>query len=69
MRAISRSASELCSTPVSATETKAGLELKTGIPKFLQAREYKKFAKDALRFVKVALEYHIAQETTFLMIS
>ena len=68
MRAISQSASELCLSPVSATEIKAGLEAKSGFSKYLQAREYRKFAKEALRFVKVTLAYHIAQETTFIMI-
>jgi hypothetical protein len=56
-------------SPVSAAEIKAGLESKSGLSKFLQAREYRKSAKEALRFVKVTPAYHIAQERTFLMIS
>jgi hypothetical protein len=56
-------------SPVSAAEIKAGLESKSGLSKFLQAREYRKSAKEALRFVKVTPAYHIAQETIFLMIS
>jgi hypothetical protein len=56
-------------TPVSAAEIKAGLDSKIGLSKFLQAREYRKFAKEALRFVKVTLAYHNAQETTFLIIT
>jgi hypothetical protein len=56
--------------PVSAAEAKAGLESKSGLlSKFLQARKYRKSAKEALRFVKVTLAYHIAQEITFLMTS
>jgi len=35
-----------------AAEVKEGLEWKSGLPKFLQAREYRKSAKEALRFVK-----------------
>jgi len=52
-----------------AAEIKAGLDSKIGLSKFLQAREYRKFAKEALRFVKVTLAYHNAQETTFLIIT
>ena len=40
-------------SPVSAADIKAGLESKSGLSKYLQAREYRKFAKEALRFVKV----------------
>jgi len=35
-----------------AAEIKAGLKSKSGLSKFLQAREYRKSAKEALRFVK-----------------
>lgn len=69
MRTTPRSVSELYLNPVSAAEIKAGLESKSGLSKFLQAREYRKSAKEALRFVKVTLAYHIAQETKFLIIS
>jgi hypothetical protein len=55
----SQSASESCSMPVSASEIREGLESKTGITRFLQAREYKKAAKEALRFVKVTHTYRI----------
>jgi hypothetical protein len=55
--------------PVSAAEIKAGLETKSGLSKFLQAREYRKSAKEALRFIKVTLAHHVAQEATFLIFS
>lgn len=35
-----------------ATEIKLGLESKRGLPKYLQAREYRKAANDTLKFVK-----------------
>jgi hypothetical protein len=45
---------ESCSAVyVSTTEIQSGLGSKKGISKFLQAREYCKSAKDALRFVEV----------------
>ncbi len=50
-------------TPASAAEVKAGLESKSRLSKFLQAREYRKSAKEALRFVKVTLAHHITQQT------
>lgn len=45
--------SELCLMLVSAAEIRQGLESKSGLSKFLQARQYRKSAKEALRFVKV----------------
>jgi hypothetical protein len=45
--------SELCLTFVSAAEISRGLESKSGFSKFLQAREYRKSAKEALRFARV----------------
>ena len=40
---------------VRAADIKAGLESKKGLSKFLQAREYRRQAKEALQFVKVIL--------------
>ena len=45
--------SELCSMFVSAAEISHELESKSGLSKFLQAREYRKSAKEALRFARV----------------
>jgi hypothetical protein len=44
---------ESCSVYVSTTDIKSGLGLNKGVPKFLQAREFCKSAKDTLRFVQV----------------
>ena len=48
----------------SAREMKVGLNAKSGIRKFLQAREYRKVAKEVYRQAKVAfacdLSYHIS---------
>lgn len=38
--------SETCSTTISATEIRASLESKSGLSRFLHAREYRKFAED-----------------------
>ena len=53
--------SELCSMLASATEVRVALESKSGLSRFLQAREYRKRAKEALRFVKV---WHITSHRT-----
>jgi len=38
-----------------------GLESKRGLPRYLQAREYRKAAKDTLKFVKVAPAHCLKQ--------
>jgi hypothetical protein len=43
------------STHLSSTEIRAGLGSRRGLSRFIQAREYGKAAKDALRFVEVIL--------------
>jgi hypothetical protein len=44
----------------SARETKDGLDSKSGISKFRQAREYRRAAKNAYRFAKVAFAFDIS---------
>jgi hypothetical protein len=49
---------ESCPTPFSATEIREGLESKSVLSRFLQAREFKKAANDAFQFVKVTLAHY-----------
>jgi hypothetical protein len=58
-----------CSTHLSSTEIRAGLGSRRGLSRFIQAREYGKATKDALRFVEVIHNHTSHRQQLFLTIS